>query len=401
MSTVRLGWDVLDETDWSLLSHAYGPATDTPGYVRGLVGDDEDEWTEAVGHLFGAVTHQSSLYPATAPVALVIAGLLTDPRLSRLVPSDRREPNPLRAHLLDFLGAVAEGTEPGRTEQELWDAYCNPRNSDHDDLRPSSRDVEFDRADYDAIIGCRTIAPALLDPVLECLRDDDLQVRVAAATTAVELALVPTLESRRAEVIDQLQWIARVAGDYYERARALLELGRELGAVDRVFLADPDPGIRLCAAIASNLSDDRDATHEIMNALINPDTVADWYPGFDLLLLHSPEHLLINKAIRRAEDFDTLLPVALLVAARATFESGYSDWGPLLQAAFPEPFSVAAALTDVQRAYLHALIDNEAIWPPIWAPRTPHEVFHGPDKLFTSVGLPYDRDFLRTITANP
>ncbi|MBC6469681.1 hypothetical protein [Actinomadura alba] len=399
-----IGWDVLVKTDWSRLSHAYGPAIDTPGHLRRLVGDDEDGWSEAIGHLFGSVTHQSSIYPATAPVALVVAGLLPDPRLARLVPSKWREPEPIRAHLLGFLSAVAEGTEPDRTEDQLWDAYCGPRDADPDDPWSSSSDPESGRMDFQAILDCRTIAPALLQPVLGCLRDDDVVVRVAAADTAAALIQVPTLTSRRAEIIEKLEWIVRVADDYYERAKVLLELGR-LGAVDRVFLADPHPGIRLCAATASNMIDDRNATREIMDALIDPDAVPDWYPDFNLLLFNDPWNLLVDHAIRRTEDFDELLPVALSLVARATRESGDSDWGPLLEAAFPEPFSETGSLTDAQRAYLHALIANEDIWRPVPPPKTPlenpWETGKRPDYLFARVGLPYDRDFLRAIAGPP
>lgn len=393
MSAMRLGWDVLTETDWPRLSHAYGPATDTPGHLRRLFEDDENRWGEAIGHLCGAVTHQSSIYPATAPAALVVAGLLGDPRLARPLPGRGDGRRSIRAWLIGFLAAVAEGAEPDLTREELLDAFGAPGDDSAD---PSSWDPES-RAYFQAIIACRDIAPALLDPVLERLRDEDLHVRVEAAGTAAALSRVPTLESRRGEIIERLEWIARIGDEYYERASVLLELGA-LGAVDRAFLDDEHPGIRLCAAIAANLSDDPDATREIMTALIDP--VPGWYPDPNLLLFDSPRHLLVDQAIRRTKSFDELLPVAVRVVGNATMESGYSDWGPLLVAAFPEPVTEAGSLTAAQRAYLHALIDNDDIWRPAPPPTTP-ETFWGPEKLFARVGLPRDRDFLRIIAGPP
>lgn len=394
MSGMRLGWDLLTEIDWSRLSHAYGPATDTPGHLRRLFEDDEDRWAEAIDHLGGAVIHQSTIYPATAPAALVVVGLLEDPRLARPLPGARDERLSIRAWLVGFLAEVAEGTEPDRTREELLDAYGEPDDADSADL--SSWDPESS-ADFQAIIACRDIAPALLDPVLGRLRDEDLYVRVEAARTAAALSRVPTLESRRGEIIERLEWIARIGDEYYERASVLLKLAA-LGTVDRTFLADPHPGIRLCAAIAANLSDDPDATREIMTALIDP--VPGWYPDPNLLLFDSPRHLLVDQAIRRTKSFDELLPVAVKVAGNATMESGYSDWGPLLAAAFPEPVTDAGSLTAAQRAYLNALIDNDDLWRPAPPPTTP-ETFWGPDKLFARVGLPRDRDFLRVIAGPP
>jgi hypothetical protein len=393
MSAMRLGWDVLTATDWRRLSHAHGPAIDTPGHLCRLFEDDEDRWAEAIDHLNGAVIHQSSVYPATAPAALVVAGLLGDPRLARPLSRARDDRRSIRAMLLGFLVEVAEGAEPDRTLEELLDAYRAP---DDDSTDPSSGDPER-RAAFEAIIACRNIAPALLDPVLGCLRDEDLRVRVDAADTATALSRVPTLESRRGEIIERLEWIARIGGEYFERACVLRELGA-LGAVDRTFLDDPHPGIRLCAAIAENLSDDPDATREIMTALLDP--VPGWYPVPNLLVLYNPQNILVHQAIRRTKSFDELLPVAVRVAGDATVESGDSDWGTLLVAAFPEPVTNVGSLTSAQRAYLHALIANDDIWRPAPPPMTPETVW-GPDKLFARVGLPRDRDFLRIIAGPP
>ncbi|MEV0826647.1 hypothetical protein [Nonomuraea rubra] len=389
---MRLGWDALHAHDWSRLSHAYGPATDTPAHLKRLSDDDETAWVETIEHLYGEVTHQSAVYSATAPAALVAAGLLASPQLGQAISVNGWQPEPVRAYLLGFLAAVAEGAEPDRTEKELWEAYCTPRRSG----ASSVWDEEPDPGGYEAVIQCRSVSPALVDPVLQCLTDHDLRTRVAAARTAALLCQVPTVASRRTEIITLIETHARNAGTYYEKAKTLVELD-QIGAVNRDFLSDPDSGIRLLAALASNLTDDPEGTRVILEALADPDQFGDWYPDPHLMLLgrddHSPSHL-VSEAVRRVPDFAELLPTALAVAARAGHSTGYPDWGLLLEAAFPPPqrFSVNSPLNEAQRAYLRALLDNSEIWRP-----GPPETFWTPDKLFALVRLPHDRQLLAAI----
>ncbi|RVX46897.1 hypothetical protein EDD27_9810 [Nonomuraea polychroma] len=367
-------------------------ATDSLGHLQRLSDDDDTAWVETVEHLYGSVTHQSSVYSATAPAALVVADLLANPQFDQSISVNGWQPEPVRAYLLSFLAVVAEGTEPDRTESELWEAYCTPRKSG----ASSARNEEPDTEGYEAIIQCRAASPALVDPVLQCLTDHDLHTRVAATTTAALLCQVPTVASRRTEIITLIESRARNADTSYEKAKTLVELD-QIGAVNRDFLFDQDPRIRLLAASASNLADDPDGTRVILDAIADPDQFADWYPDPHLLLLgtddHSPSRL-ISEAVRRVPDFAELLPTALAVAARAGHSTGYPDWGLLLEAAFPPPqrFSANSPLNEAQRAYLQALLDNNEIWRP-----GPLETFWTPDKLFTLVRLPYDRQLLAAI----
>lgn len=57
----------LNDVAWAEVTHAYGPAVDAPDMLRQLMegGDDLGEATE---FLFGALTHQGTLYSATLPV---------------------------------------------------------------------------------------------------------------------------------------------------------------------------------------------------------------------------------------------------------------------------------------------------------------------------------------------
>jgi hypothetical protein len=61
---------------WAELFHAYGPATDTPDHLFALVAGTATERREGLAHLSSAILHQGTPWPATAPVAEVLVGLL-------------------------------------------------------------------------------------------------------------------------------------------------------------------------------------------------------------------------------------------------------------------------------------------------------------------------------------
>jgi hypothetical protein len=70
---------LLRQTDWSMLDHAYGGADDIPRALTQLTDDDPEVRATALRHL-ERVNHQNTIYSATAPVAVYIAGVLGDPR---------------------------------------------------------------------------------------------------------------------------------------------------------------------------------------------------------------------------------------------------------------------------------------------------------------------------------
>lgn len=101
-----LGWAAVEGLDWSRLLHAYGPATDTPEYLRELSGDDPAKQAKALDHLYGDVNHQYSCYPATSSAVRVVGGLLEEPPLRRAIAPGRES---VLAGVLDFFDSVAYG----------------------------------------------------------------------------------------------------------------------------------------------------------------------------------------------------------------------------------------------------------------------------------------------------
>ncbi|WP_430334198.1 hypothetical protein [Rhodococcus sp. ACT016] len=62
------------EVDWPALEHAYGDASNVPGWIEGLAGAATVE--ESLHELWAAVLHQGTLYDSTAPAMASIASLL-------------------------------------------------------------------------------------------------------------------------------------------------------------------------------------------------------------------------------------------------------------------------------------------------------------------------------------
>jgi hypothetical protein len=97
----------MDEIDWGVLEHAYGPAKDVPESIRALASPDADEREKARHTLYGNIFHQGTRYQATAYAVPFLLELLAEPATP-----DRAE----LAHLLTMLAV-------GYDEQWLPDTF--------------------------------------------------------------------------------------------------------------------------------------------------------------------------------------------------------------------------------------------------------------------------------------
>ena len=67
----------LDQIDWHTLSHAYGEADDVPIWIRELGTLDENSESDALGQLFMSLSHQGTVYSASAIATPFLLELLT------------------------------------------------------------------------------------------------------------------------------------------------------------------------------------------------------------------------------------------------------------------------------------------------------------------------------------
>ncbi|MEV6813131.1 hypothetical protein [Micromonospora sp. NPDC051296] len=360
---------VLEDTDWGSLEHAYDSASDTPDQLMLLLSGDAALCGEALAYLDGAVLHQGTIYSATAPAALFVAGILDDPRTlvpcESALPWDERE-RPLRAALLEWLGNVAESAtyddpEPDDDETDDWEDYAQ------------------------AVEACRAIRPDLYARVAPFLDHTEPTVRQAAVGAVTDLLLAPELAEQRAEVADRL--LRSVEGmTPVERAGIALTIG-SWGIAPRSLLADEHPGVRACAALTKALDDDPRARDEVRLALRDPRTADSWFDENPPQLDGQVRFTLVEALLRRTTAFDEVAEAALAVARMTNAYTVDSDWGPLLIRAFPEGFVKGQELSAAQRQFLTAIVDNDRCWGSI----------ANPTFWFSRAGLPADRDGLRAL----
>ncbi|WP_370414892.1 PBS lyase [Streptomyces fradiae] len=218
----------IEEVDWASLGHAYGPADDVPELLRGLASADPAERENALDGMYGAVHHQGDVYDSTLACIPFLLELVADPTVQD------------RGGIVELLTSIGGIDLCG--DEEL------------DELDPD--DAEFTPAANYAMAAAAVAAGA--DVFLGLVHDPDPEVRLAAPCalaslhgdpvhvlellrerltierdTEVRLALVAALgrialrhESLRAETVEWLDWLSRVAQAPGLRLAALAQLAR-------------------------------------------------------------------------------------------------------------------------------------------------------------------------------
>ncbi|BAU85634.1 hypothetical protein SLA_4750 [Streptomyces laurentii] len=167
-----------DTVVWERLFHAYGAATDTRQILAGPL-------AAAEGHLWSAILHQGTVWPATPPVLAAVAGRLAEaPALG-----------------LAFIRDVAEAVRIGDEADELrariagadtaaWTAaYVAADEDDQVDLWDDGE--AGDLVLVEAALACWDLLPELVAPVAAFLDDPDAEVRSAARATVTGLLAHP------------------------------------------------------------------------------------------------------------------------------------------------------------------------------------------------------------------
>ncbi|MGW4891801.1 hypothetical protein ACWEQL_05980 [Kitasatospora sp. NPDC004240] len=194
---------VLAETDWGSLRTAFGNGECLPEVLARLLEPDPRVQVTALSELSELVAHQNSIYEATAPVAVYVAGILAHPAAMTLRPYRNV---PIRATLLNWLASTAYDASDetvDRTEQHF------PGFLSHGTTLAAFRDLR----------------PMLYRAVAPFLRDGNEDVREAAGLAALILAEHPALAERRDHLAVHARRILDTSSDGHDRrvARKALE----------------------------------------------------------------------------------------------------------------------------------------------------------------------------------
>ena len=377
--------DILRTTDWSRTFHAYGPGTDAPKHLAALRAGRDSQAAAALGYLYSAVLHQGTVYPATPPAVRYVADLLSDPAADRRVHGVFDEATgagavPLRQHLLRFLADVAWSVaevcggysdaeldalaDPGERRGEL-DAFlermARGEDGDADDGEEIWEDPLLGTVMNTALRDLRRSAPALLEAVRPLLTHRERGVRQRAVTAAGALSRMG------GGLALDLSGAADYAESRDEGAAIVLALA-ESGGDTAEFLTHQDPAIRACAALSPALSEDPAATAELRTALLDPAAADAWFgdrPGyFD----GHVRFTLVSALVERSgpEDAADLLPVFRALAAVSSPFTAERDLEGLLRLALGgeegNDVPPLKAPTELQRAYLRAIVQSDGLW---------------------------------------
>lgn len=370
-----IGLAALESTNWEMQQHAYGRATDTPDFLRALLSPETEGRKAAMQHLWSAILHQGTPWLATEPASLVIVGFLNDPRLE--------EGESIRPALLRFLNGVVEGgqdTPYNEAElEEMAALNIDAALAIGDETIWDDEEV-CDCLHARAVLGCRHVTPVIMEAMLTGLAHENSRVRACAAMGAATVAKTAPLRKHTEEIVARLQVLARAATDSDERSSHVLAIG-DLGASTREYLHDPSPGVRMCAALAPALAQEKAAQAELLLDLEQVAEIDTWFadepPQFHFPW--RPRVLLIHRLLERVKDLERLLPGMQAVLRVTNKHCVDFEWGPLLAAAFPD--GDGQIHTDAQRQFLRMLVNQTGFWDPQWG---------NAYKWFQKAGLPYD-----------
>ncbi|MEE2040949.1 hypothetical protein Q8791_27380 [Nocardiopsis sp. CT-R113] len=385
---MQTGTDVLRDTDWTRTFHAYGSGADAPEHLAPLLTGDPGERRRALGYLYGAILHQGTVYSATVPAALFVAGILGSPALD--APAvEGGGTTPFRHTLLRFLADAAEAAEdalhhavpeaqapPEPSPADLDRVYAALGSDDEDEALHVWEEPVMEALMNRVGPDMRAAAPALYEAVHPLLTHADPGTRMRAVEAAAAVA-------RLGGFGPDLSGAADMAECRDEGAVIVLALGR-VGADTTEFLTHADPAIRVCAALAPAQAANPAATEELAAALADPAGADAWFGSRPSYFPDRVRFTLARVLAERSApaDAERLLPVLRAVAPLSSTGAGAADVGQLLRVAFPSAADAGADLTGVQRAYLAVLLDNDALWES----GVPDFRFH-----LKGLGLPQDR----------
>src|SRR5262245_6147123 len=128
----------LSAIDWSKLHHAYGTAEDVPHQLRALISSDTAERDDAVEALFSNISHQGTVYEATAHAVPFLWEVLAGNAVCD------------RSGVVNLVGAIANGGgyhlfDPS-PQEAVWIAECRAavrKGLDIAESHLTSKDIEL------------------------------------------------------------------------------------------------------------------------------------------------------------------------------------------------------------------------------------------------------------------
>ncbi|MEV0172785.1 hypothetical protein AB0I00_16915 [Streptomyces sp. NPDC050803] len=173
--------------------------------LSGLLDERQAVRTRALSDIHEILHHQNTLYAVTAPAALYVAAILSDPRTERPVDKRRQDfPGNMRAELLAWIASVSREVT--------------------DEAEAVSRQHGFPLDDYGPAIAVREIRPLLFPAVFTYADSTDRHVRESAIGACIPLLDDPQLIHHRSTVIPQIRQALGTSELWQHREQAISAL---------------------------------------------------------------------------------------------------------------------------------------------------------------------------------
>ncbi|MEV0097294.1 HEAT repeat domain-containing protein [Streptomyces sp. NPDC050738] len=147
-------------------------------------------------------------------------------------------------------------------------------------------------------------------------------------------------------------------------------------------LTDPDPAVRVCAALGPVRVDQPRALAVLLDALRDPQTTDGWFPEPLLGLDGWFRFTVLRSALDLAEAFEEVASVAVAIVNAGGTSIVDNERGPIVFSAFPGGYDPSQPLTSAQRDLLRAFLDTDEATGGIAGNRA----------WFRAAGLPEDRE---------
>ncbi|MFJ6785663.1 hypothetical protein [Streptomyces yangpuensis] len=197
---------LLDNTDWASLATVRGTGEALPTELARILSPDPAVRSAAADNALRAVTHQNTIYEATAPVALFTAAILSHPVIAADDFSHDADTPPYRptlVRLLEWLGDTAYDA----------DDECFAISEGHCGTGFLYEDREM-RA-------FRDLRPAIFSAVRPLLGHENAEVHDAALLAAIPLTEHPFLSAHRALLVGHARRLLATSTDRHHRDRVL------------------------------------------------------------------------------------------------------------------------------------------------------------------------------------
>lgn len=333
--------ETLEQTPWAKLEHAYGEAVDTPEFLEVLLRPEEqvsaEDFEELEDHLYTAVLHQGTVYPATVPAYDFMTEAL--PTLD----GTRRE------LALDWMCSVAEVMDyvsedsvlSWMRELKLEDLYSMKR-EDH-------RDIPWLVSTWQL----QQRANKTIDTLME-LTGLDSDVLACVCKTLASCARCSGAKHQRERVSTYIWQRMEEADDDLK-----VQLSVCLGIMEEdlsEFLNHPNPALRAAAALGVKTPE---GTAELVDALRKPDECRKW----DFLSYFSTIDTIVEELIDRKTPPALMLDSVCVLIRESGGLGGTLTWGPIFQYCFHyDETSDSSLLNEDQRILAQAMVDNPRLW---------------------------------------